>query len=136
MGNRRKARECALQILYQMDVSGTAEDEALASYWQCFEHPEEVAEFAGELVRGVSGHRAEIDQLIQDSSRHWKLDRMARVDRNILRLAVYELLHHPEIPKKVTLNEAIEIGKRFGSEDSSAFINGILDNICLTVAKE
>jgi N utilization substance protein B len=61
---------------------------------------------------------------------------MARVDRNILRLAVYELLHHPEIPKKVTLNEAIEIGKRFGSEDSSAFINGILDNICLTVVKE
>jgi N utilization substance protein B len=136
MGNRRKARECALQILYQMDLSGTSEEEALASYWQCFEYPEEVAEFAGELVRGVSAHREEIDRLIQDSSRHWKLDRMARVDRNILRLAVYELLHHPEIPKKVTLNEAIEIGKRYGSEDSSAFINGILDHICLNVAKE
>jgi transcription antitermination factor NusB len=122
MGSRRKARECAVQILYQMDVSGQTAAEALAAYWQSFEHAEELAEFTGDLVHGVGARLAEVDRLIQDSSRHWKIERMARVDRNILRLAVYELLYHPEIPKRVTLNEAIEIGKRFGSEDSSAFI--------------
>jgi N utilization substance protein B len=136
MGSRRKARECALQILYQMDVSGASPDEALATFWQNFEHAEDVAEFASLLVRGVYANLEEIDRLIQEASRNWKLDRMARVDRNILRMAVYELLRCEDIPKRVTLNEAIEIGKRFGSEDSSAFINGILDHICTLVAKE
>lgn len=136
MGSRRKARECALQILYQMDVSGHSTDEALGTFWQNFEHSADVAEFAALLVRGVSAHREEIDRLIQESSKNWKLDRMARVDRNVLRLAVYELIHMPEVPKKVTLNEAIEIGKRYGTEDSSAFINGILDHICAILGKE
>jgi N utilization substance protein B len=119
-----------------MDVSGASSEDALRSFWQNFEHAEDVAEFASVLVRGVSAHRDEIDHVIQESSRNWKLDRMARVDRNILRMAVFELMHLPEIPKKVTLNEAIEIGKRYGSEDSSAFINGILDHICAGVGKE
>jgi N utilization substance protein B len=136
MGSRRKARECALQVLYQMDVSGASAQDALATFWSNFEHGADVAEFATHLVRGVQEHLGAIDEIIQESSRNWKLDRMARVDRNILRMAVFELLHRPEIPKKVTLNEAIEIAKRFGSEDSSAFINGILDHICASVDKE
>src|SRR5262249_23987815 len=136
MGSRRKARECALQILYQIDMSGASSDDAMRAFWQNFEHPADVAEFATNLVNGVTAHLGPIDQLIHDSSRNWKLDRMARVDRNILRIAVFELIHRPEIPKKVTLNEAIEIAKRFGSEDSSAFINGILDHICASIAKE
>jgi N utilization substance protein B len=136
MGSRRKARECALQVLYQIDISGAAPEDALNSFWQNFEYAPDIAEFAANLVRGVILHRDAIDHLIQDSSRNWKLDRMARVDRNILRMAVFELLHRPEIPKKVTLNEAIEIAKRYGSEDSSAFINGILDHICASIAKE
>lgn len=136
MGSRRKARECALQILYQMDLSGSEAPQALADYWQNFEHPRDVTEFATALVEGVGAHRDAIDVRIQASSRNWKLERMARVDRNILRLAVFELLHRGEIPKRVTLNEAIEMGKRFGSEDSSAFINGILDHICASLDKE
>ena len=136
MGNRRKARECALQVLYQMDLSGASSDDALRTFWANFEHSTDVADFAAMLVQGVTAHRDEIDHLIQESSRNWKLDRMARVDRNILRLAVFELMHLPEVPKKVTLNEAIEIGKRYGSEDSSAFINGILDHICAGLRKE
>jgi len=85
--------------------------------------------FAEELVRGVQSERPAIDEIIQRTSTNWKLDRMARVDRNILRLAVYELLRRGDVPVRVTLNEAIELGKKFGSEESSSFVNGVLDRI-------
>lgn len=134
-GNRRKARECALQILYQMDVSEHSAEEALAAFWQNFDPEVDVKDFATELVFGVSARQTEIDERIQQSSHHWKLERMAKVDRNVLRLAVFEILHRDDIPKKVSLNEAIEIAKRFGTEDSGAFINGILDHISATVTK-
>ncbi len=95
-----------------------------------FEEADESTErFADELVRGVQSERTQIDEIIQQSSTHWKLDRMARVDRNILRLAVYEILRRADIPIRVSLNEAIELGKKFGSEESSAFVNGVLDRI-------
>lgn len=137
MGNRRKARECALQLLYDLEfnvVSDGAETaSAIATYWECFpdktQLSPDVRSFAESLVLGVRKHDSEIDGYIQSASTNWKLERMALVDRNILRIATYELRHLPDIPPKVSLNEAIEIAKRYGSEDSGSFINGILDKI-------
>lgn len=130
MGARTRARECALQALYQLDTSGGDPKEAVRGVLAHFEEADnETERFADELVRGVQSEKAQIDELIQRSSTHWKLDRMARVDRNILRLAVYEILRRADVPLRVTLNEAIELGKKFGSEESSAFVNGVLDRI-------
>ncbi len=86
-------------------------------------------EFARRIVQGVIQHRNEIDRMIEESSEHWRLDRMTIIDRNILRMAIFELLHCHDVPPKVTLNEAIDLGKRFGSEESGSFVNGILDRI-------
>lgn len=130
MGTRTRARECALQALYQLDLSGGDPREALRGILAHFEEADRQTEqFADELVRGVQSERRAIDAIIQKSSTNWKLDRMARVDRNILRLAVYEILRRADVPLRVTLNEAIELGKKFGSEESSAFVNGVLDRI-------
>lgn len=138
MGNRRRAREAALQLLYGLEfepspIAGTQED-----FWNEFFTPEElpdVRRFALRLVDGVAEKREQIDQRIREASTNWKLERMAIVDRNILRVAIYELLFMDEIPAKVTLNEAIEVAKKFGSEDSGSFINGILDRISAGVTK-
>lgn len=133
VGSRTKARECALQALYQLDTSGGAPQDALAGFWAHIEPTDaETVQFAEALVHGVAGEKALIDELIQKHSTNWKLERMARVDRNILRLAVYELLRRADVPVKVTLNEAVELGKKFGSEESSAFVNGVLDKIAHT----
>ena len=127
---RTKARERAVQALYQIDVAATDLDEALSRFWKSFEPVErEVMQVAEELVRGVARHRRELDAAIEAVSQNWRLDRMARVDRNVLRLAAFELLHRGDVPVKVVINEAIELGKKFGSESSGAFINGILDRV-------
>jgi N utilization substance protein B len=127
---RTKARERALQALYQIDVAAADIDDALRGFWASFEPVEkEVRDLAEELVRGVAERRREIDEAIEGVSANWRVDRMARVDRNILRLATFELLHRPEVPVKVAINEAIELGKKYGSEDSSAFVNGLLDKL-------
>ncbi|HZY05176.1 MAG TPA: transcription antitermination factor NusB [Anaeromyxobacteraceae bacterium] len=127
---RTKSRERALQALYQIDVASTDLEEALARFWRSFEPVErEVRETAEVLVRGVAAHRRQIDEAIEAVSMNWRLDRMAKVDRNVLRLAVHELLHRPEVPVKVVIDEAIELGKKFGSESSGAFVNGVLDRI-------
>ncbi|HEX7623063.1 MAG TPA: transcription antitermination factor NusB [Anaeromyxobacteraceae bacterium] len=127
---RTKARERAVQALYQIDVAATDLDEALSRFWKSFEPVErEVMQVAEELVRGVARHRRELDAAIEAVSQNWRLDRMARVDRNVLRLATFELLHRDDVPVKVAINEAIELGKKFGSESSGAFINGILDRV-------
>jgi N utilization substance protein B len=128
-GKRTKARERALQALYQIDVAASDIDEALARFWKSFEPAErEVQELAEAFVRGVHRERRAIDERIEAASTNWRVDRMARVDRNALRLAVYELLH-TDAPIKVVINEAIELGKKFGSESSGAFVNGVLDRI-------
>jgi transcription antitermination protein NusB len=130
MGSRTKARECALQALYQLDTSGGSASDVLAGLWAHFEPvDDDTKAFAEQLVRGAQREQATIDELIQRTSTHWKLERMARVDRNILRLAVFEILKRGDVPLKVTLNEAIELSKKYGSEESSAFVNGILDRI-------
>jgi N utilization substance protein B len=127
MGSRTKAREFALQALYQLDTAGGTGHEVLSGHFDPLD--KETRAFAEELVAGVGRERADIDGIIERTSTHWKLERMARVDRNILRLAVFELLRLSDVPVRVTLNEAIELGKKFGSEESPSFVNGILDKI-------
>ena len=134
-GSRSRARERSLQALYQVDLAGADPLEALATAWRSDEDPPdaESLEFSELLVKGVCEKRAEIDQRIEATSHHWRVERMAKVDRNVLRLAVWELLWHPGTPRKVVLNEGVELAKKFGSEESGAFINGILDKIAASL---
>jgi N utilization substance protein B len=129
MGNRHKSREFALQILYAVDVSGNEAAHVRDFFWESLTAPDEVRVFADELVDGVLRDMGRIDRIITHFSEHWTMDRMTAVDRNILRMAVFELLSVEGIPHSVTINEAVEIGKKFGSEDSGAFVNGILDHV-------
>ncbi len=129
-GRRRKARELALQFLYQLDLHGEADPGRHAEeFWARHAADGEVREFADALVRGTKQQQAKIDEILAQYAEHWALDRMAVVDRNLLRLAVYEMLWREQTPPKVVINEAIEIAKKFGTSDSSRFINGILDRI-------
>jgi N utilization substance protein B len=129
LSTRRKSRELALQALYQWNI--TRQDPFLILDQQKvnFSPADEEDEFAQQIIVGVLEHYNHIDELIEKFSEHWRLDRISIIDRNILRMAIFELLFREDIPPRVTLNEAIDLGKRFGSEDSSAFINGILDHI-------
>ncbi len=136
MHQRRKAREIALQVLYELDVLNIDSKEAVALFWNNFEAPEESRKFSTLLIEGTWDNREQIDSHISSCSENWSLARMSRVDRNILRMAVYELLYCPDIPPKVTLNEAIDLGKMYGSENSGSFINGILDAVYLKLYKE
>jgi transcription antitermination protein NusB len=129
MSIRRKAREIALQVLYQLDIDRGNTGEVLRLYWENFQPSEKTREFCQRLVEGVQENRGEIDQILEKTSDHWALKRMAAVDRSILRLAAFELLYCPDIPFKVTLNEAIELAKKFSTDESSAFINGLLDKV-------
>jgi N utilization substance protein B len=129
MARRRRSREMAVKVLYQADMSGVTIAEAFRLFCEHFGGSEEGRVFTRELLDGIDAHLDAINSLISQSSEHWRLDRMSMVDRNILRLAVYELLGRPDIPAKVSINEAVELGKKFGAEDSGAFINGILDRI-------
>ena len=137
MGTRRLARESALQMLYQVEMSGGALPEIVAGFWERQkDFTPEVREFADSLVNGVLEEKELVDDFIVRHSTHWKLSRMSAVDKNILRLAVYELKNYKDIPLKVTLNEAIEIAKKFGTEESGSFINGVLDKIAKELQKE
>lgn len=129
MGKRRKSRELALQVLYQLDVTKQDPPKVLAQFQQQFLPIEEKDEFLERLVLGVLEHSQEIDRLIKRFSENWSLDRMSIIDRNILRMATFELLYCEDVPPKVTLNEAIDLGKDYGTEESGSFINGILDHI-------
>lgn len=133
MGARHKSREIALQVLYQADVGETSIDSALRDQWASFAETPEGREFAEALARGVAQHQSDIDALIRAHSTHWRLERMPPVDRSILRLAIYELLQLPEVPPRVTINEAIELAKSFGAENSAAFVNGVLDRIAAQI---
>jgi transcription antitermination factor NusB len=129
-GRRRRAREVALQFLYQLDLQEEMDPAPHATeFWSRHSLDGDARQFADELVRGAMAARREIDDTITRFTEHWDLERMAVVDRNILRLAVYELGWRTETPPKVVINEAIEIAKKFGTRESSRFINGILDRV-------
>jgi N utilization substance protein B len=132
MGSRRKARECALQMLFAADVVGTMRaDELVRSYWDELGDAETDAaarEFATRLAVGALAHLEELDERIRSRAEHWRIARMAIVDRNVLRLAVYEFLHEPT-PRTVAINEALEIARRFSTYEATQFINGILDAV-------
>jgi N utilization substance protein B len=129
MGRRRQARELALQALYFVDARQADAEEALALFNRNFTPPRQAREFMDRLVRGVSGQRTRIDELVERYSENWQVFRMPRVDRNVIRMAVFEMLWQADIPFSVSINEAIDIGKKYGTDDSGAFINGILDRI-------
>lgn len=130
MKPRRKAREIALAWLYQWDVRGEDVLPEMDAMLVKDRRPPEIADYVRTLVRGTIAHRDEIDSRISEAAEHWRLERMALVDRNVLRMACYEMLWRPEeVPARVAINEAIELGKRFSTENSGAFINGVLDRI-------
>jgi N utilization substance protein B len=133
--SRSRCRELALQILYQTDIMGHREGE-VARFWRHFHQGGKVPDYLQKLVAGVAAHQAELDALIREHSEHWRLERMVAVDRNLLRLAVYELLYHTDIPAKVVINEAVELAKRYGTDLSGAFVNGVLDHICQAVNRD
>ena len=136
MRGRRKAREIALQVLYGLNFENIDVQKALDLFWSNFVAPKAAKEFAAFLVQGTCGHKDELDKLIAGCSDNWSLGRMSKVDINILRLAVFEFLYCDDIPPKVTLNEAVDLGKTFGSENSGSFINGILDALNLKLNKK
>lgn len=129
MGTRRRGREATLQLLYALEVTQADVSAMLYTAWAQAMMPKETRDFTVALVQGVMVQRDEIDALIQEWSAHWSLERIALVERNILRFAIYELLYMPDIPSNVTINEAIEVAKKYGSGEAAAFINGILDRI-------
>jgi transcription antitermination protein NusB len=129
MGLRRVARECALQMLYELDVGKHSKDEILRTYWKMNEHPPKVRDFAELLFVGTVQRLKEIDKVIQQHTKNWRLGRMAVVDRNVLRLAVFEFLSGGKTPETVVINEALEIARKFSTHESAQFVNGILDSI-------
>ena len=133
MGTRRVSREQALQALFYMDMHRDPVDDPVGKFCSCFSQDQPAEPFFHRLVDGVRANRSTIDTVIERFSNNWKLSRMSCVDRNVLRIAVFELLFCDNIPPKVSINEAIDVGKRFGTEESGAFINGILDGIRLAL---
>ena len=131
MGARRKARICALQMLFQYDIAHPREDQLTSSYWEAFgdDMGNVAREFSNKLALGAISRLDEIDGLIKRRAEHWRIQRMAVVDRNILRLAIYEFLYEEDTPKTVVINEALEIARRFSTFEATQFINGILDAI-------
>ena len=129
MGARRKARELALQMLFQHDLSGNAPDMIVTTFEDLQKSKPNTREFAVKIFRGTVDNLTSIDDMIQQQADNWRLSRMAVVDRNIIRMSVYEFMHETDTPKLVIIDEAIEIAKKFGTQKSSQFINGILDGI-------
>ena len=133
---RRKAREHALQILFLLDIRKEKPSAAiLKHFWAEYKPDDEIKDFAEEIVRGTFKHLLKINKLIHQCAKNWSLDRMAVVDRNVLRMAIYEILYRIDIPTSVTINEAIEIAKKFGTDESGAFVNGILDRVARLTGK-
>ena len=129
MGSRRKSREFALQALFDMDMSQNNSEERIELFCRNFTPSNKVLPFFQGLILGIKKNKNEIDSLIEKFSSNWKISRISCVDRNVMRIAVYEMLYCEDIPSKVSINEAIEIGKKYGAEDSGSFINGILDSV-------
>jgi transcription antitermination factor NusB len=137
MRRRTKARECALKVLYQTEMTKDNYDDSLGKFWEREPQEEEsVKEFAHQLIKGVKDNIKDIDEKIGKYATNWQIDRMAVVDRNILRIAAFEILYLDDIPPKVSINEAVDIAKKYGDTDSGKFVNGILDKINKTNVKQ
>ncbi len=129
MGRRRKAREDTLRILFRLEFENKQIEKTLDQYWKSKKASEEIKEYSTWLVNGIISDQAKIDNIIQQVSEHWRISRMALVDRNILRMAVFELLYEEKIAPAIVINEAIEIAKKYSGEEAATFVNGILDAV-------
>jgi N utilization substance protein B len=129
VGDRRRSREFALQMLFQLDLSPSDLDHAVEAFWADKNTSDAVREFSEEIVRGTMARREALDEVLSSVTLNWRITRMAVVDRNVLRMALYEFLFQPDTPRVVVIDEAIEIGKKFGNDESGPFINGVLDAI-------
>jgi len=129
VGKRTKARECALQMLYQWDLTRAPMDEVASAFWRVRSGTDDTKAMAERLARGAQGHVSRLDGLIAEAATNWRFDRIAAVDRNLLRLAAYELDVERDTPPSVVIDEAVEIAKRFGEADSPSFVNGVLDAV-------
>ena len=130
MGARRSGREAALQMLFQLEGSGVSGPQAIELFWRTYEDADpEGKQYADTVVRGVADNLDAIDKKIAAASQNWRLERMSRVDRNLLRLGTWELMFRSDVPRAVILDEAVELAKSFGTDESSGFVNGVLDRI-------
>ena len=129
MGERRLSREVSLKVLFQVDLVHTNIEEALKNTFENDKYSDEVKEFALTLVKGVMSNLAEIDKVIKNYTNNWSLERITNIDRSILRIAIYEILYLQNIPKSVSINEAVELAKKYGTRSSFSFVNGVLGRI-------
>jgi N utilization substance protein B len=129
MGARTSGREAALQMLFAIDAAGHAVSSVTRDFWTEFPGDAEGRAYADVLVEAIAERLGELDEAIKSSAKNWRIERMTPVDRNILRLASYELLHRPDVPLEVIIDEAVELAKRFGADQSPSFVNGVLDNL-------
>lgn len=136
MGARRSGREAALQMLFQLEASGERAPRVIELFWRSFEADPEGRPYADEIVSGLESRLGEVDKLITAASNNWRIERMSRVDRNLLRMSTWELLAKKDVPRAVVIDEAVELAKSYGTEDSSGFVNGILDRIANDLGRQ
>ena len=134
MRKRTLARECALKILYRIEISKDSMEDSMKDFWSREEVEKEVQDFANSIVKGTSKDLSKINEIISKYADNWDIKRMAVIDKNILRMGIYEILYREDIPPKVSINEAIELAKKYGDVDSGKFVNGILDKVRKTEA--
>jgi len=135
MGARTTAREAALQMLYALEASGGGAEQVIGDFWRELPGDPEGRDYADAIVRGLAAGGETVDARIRAASKNWRIERMTRVDRNILRMGAWELEHRPEVPRAVIIDEAVELAKRYGTDESSAFVNGVLDRIADDVGR-
>ena len=136
IGGRRASRELALRALFQVDVGSASPEEAFAAVCDAERYQQDTIDFGRDLLTGASGHAEHINRVIEQHARDWSLDRMASVDRNILRLALYELLYRPDIPPSVVVDEAVELAKKYSTGESGRFVNGVLGSVVKSIDQE
>jgi len=137
MGARRSGREAALQMLFQLEGSGTSANQTIDLFWRTYEDADPEGKlYADTVVRGVADNLDGIDKKVTAASQNWRLERMSRVDRNLLRLGTWELMFRSDVPRAVILDEAVELAKSFGTDESSGFVNGVLDRIAENIGRK
>ena len=136
MGARHSGREAALQMLFQIEASGVDAERAITLFWRNFEADPEGRAYADEVVRGIADKMEDLDAKIRAAATNWRIERMTRVDRNLLRLGTWELAHRHDVPRAVILDEAVELAKEYGTDESSAFVNGVLNRVAENVGRK